>query len=262
MDLDERGKRVVARLEVPMLIVSLLVIPGLIVDSAATSDHSLHAVALSLDWLIWLGFLTELVTMLWVVPDKKRYLRENPLDVLIVVATPPFLPVGGQVLRLLRLLRLIRIIQLAERVFSFEGLRYAAFLAGTTVVAGGFAFDAVERQQHLSTIDGLWWAVTTVTTVGYGDITPKTNTGRLIAVVVMFAGIGFVAFVTAAAAERFMTHGVNRRSKEGSGHEGEVLARLEALANALEETNKRLASLERGLGGQQAAVAPEKPAPD
>jgi voltage-gated potassium channel len=237
----------VARLELPMLVISLLVIPGLILDSAANTAHNLHDVALALDWFIWLGFVAEFVTMLWVVPDRKQYLRQNPLDVLIVVATPPFLPVSHQVLGLLRLLRLIRVIQLAERMFSLEGLRYAALLAAMTVVAGGFAFEAVERGQHFSALDGLWWAVVTVTTVGYGDLVPKTETGRLIGTVVMFAGIGFVAVLTAAAAERFMTHGANRRSREGAGHEGEVIARLDRLADALEHLNQRLGSLERDL---------------
>ena len=257
MELDARGKRVVAALELPMLLVSLLVIPGLILDSAANQNHRLHAVAVVLDSIIWLGFAVELVTMLWVVPDRRQYLRHNPLDLLIVIATPPFLPVPAQVLRLLRLLRLIRVIQLAERLLSLEGLRYAALLAGMTVISGGFAFAAIEQKQHLSVFDGLWWAVVTVTTVGYGDIVPKTETGRLIGMVVMFAGIGFVATLTAAAAERFMTHGANRRSSERSGHEGEVLGRLEGLADALEETNKRLAALEQGL--ERRAGKPKAP---
>ena len=211
---------------------------------------------MALDWIIWLGFAGELVTMLSVVPDRRQYLRHNPLDLLIVIATPPFLPVPSQVLRLLRLLRLIRVIQLAERLLSLEGLRYAALLAAMTVVSGGFAFAAIEQHQHLSALDGLWWAVVTVTTVGYGDIVPKTETGRLIGMVVMFAGIGFVATLTAAAAERFMTHGANRRSSERSGHEGEVLARLEGLSDALAETNQRLAALEEGLGQRPAEPRP------
>jgi hypothetical protein len=66
IELDARGRRVVAGLEIPMLVISLLVIPGLLLDSAATQEHDLHVVALALDWVIWLGFLIEFVTMLWV----------------------------------------------------------------------------------------------------------------------------------------------------------------------------------------------------
>lgn len=49
------------------------------------------------------------------------------------------------------------------------------------LVGGGLAFNAVERDQKLDTLDGLWWAFATATTVGYGDITPKTRSGRLLA---------------------------------------------------------------------------------
>jgi voltage-gated potassium channel len=50
----------------------------------------------------------------------------------------------------------------------------------------------------VSAWDGVWWAVTTVSTVGYGDITPTTDGGRAIAITVMLVGIGFVAILTAA----------------------------------------------------------------
>jgi voltage-gated potassium channel len=258
IELDARGARVVARLELPMLVVALLIVPAMIVDGAARRGTALHDIGVVLDWGIWLAFAGELVAMLWVARDRRAYLRRNPLDLLIVLLTPPFLPVSAAVLRVLRLLRLVRIIQLAERVFFLEGLRYAAVMAGTTVLAGGLAFSAVERSQHISADDGLWWAVTTVTTVGYGDFYPKTSAGRLIGVVVMFAGIGFVALVTGAAAERFLSHGASKRASEGEGHEGEVLARLDRITTSLEEINQRLVALEQN-GGDSGPAHPPRP---
>lgn len=63
---------------------------------------------------------------------------------------------------------------------------------------------AHQPHHHLTLTDGIWWALTTVTTVGYGDIYPRTSIGRIIAGVVMLSGIGFVALLTAAAAQRFI----------------------------------------------------------
>lgn len=83
----------------------------------------------------------------------------------------------------------------------------------------------------MSAWDGVWWAMTTVTTVGYGDIVPQTNGGRVIAIVVMVVGIGFIALLTAAAAERFLrSEQAERRELEGIERRlDEILVRLEAI---------------------------------
>jgi voltage-gated potassium channel len=149
-----------------------------------------------LDWGIWAMFAANLVIMLVLVPDRRRWLIQNPLDVLIVVLTPPFLPVTMKLARVLPIVRLLWIMVVANRlrnVFSLQGLRYAALIVFTVVVGGGVVFVAVEPDQNLSTWDGLWWAAETVTTVAYGDIYPTTALGRIVAIVVMTAGIGFVA---------------------------------------------------------------------
>jgi voltage-gated potassium channel Kch len=69
------------------------------------------------------------------------------------------------------------------------------------VLAGGAAFASVE---NLSLGDGVYWAIVTMTTVGYGDISPKTAEGKAIAITVMLVGIGFAALVVGAIADRFI----------------------------------------------------------
>jgi voltage-gated potassium channel len=193
-------------------------------------------VATALNWTIWTAFAVELFTMLAVVPDRWRYVRDNPLDVAIVFLTPPFLPPSLQAARVFRVLRLLRLAKTAvvlRRLLSAEGVRDAAVLVLVIVLGGGAAFAAVESEQNLSAWDGVWWAVTTVTTVGYGDIGPETDAGRIIAMTVMFVGIGFFALFTAAAADRFI-----KRGGDGPGVEeqlAEVNARLDRLERALRE---------------------------
>jgi voltage-gated potassium channel len=120
---------------------------------------------------------------------------------------------------------------LVRRFLSTEGIRDAAVLAAMTVLGGGAAYAAVEKGQDLSAWDGVWWAIVTVTTVGYGDTFPHTDAGRIIAIVVMFVGIGFIAVLTAAAAERFLRVQREERSElEGVEQRlDEILTRLDAI---------------------------------
>jgi voltage-gated potassium channel len=232
------------RFDVPILIAAALVIPALVIEESNVSRTWKH-VGATLNWVIWAAFAVEAAAMLWVVPSRRRWLRENPLEIAIVILTPPFLPASLQALRvfrLLRLLRLFRLAKLARRLFTVEGLRYVALLALLTVLGGGAAFAAVEK--HASTWDGVWWAVTTMTTVGYGDRYPVTVLGRIIAMVVMLVGIGFIAVLTGAVAQRFLSPQLTEIADMESDLESneldvlselrEVMARLRHLESQLE----------------------------
>jgi voltage-gated potassium channel len=154
-----------------------------------------------------------------------------------VLFTPPFLPASLQALRLFRLLRLARLFRLAplaRRLFSLEGLRYAALLATLTVLGGGAAYAAVEK--NVSTWDGVWWAITTMTTVGYGG-SPATEWGRVITIGLLIVGIGFIAIITGAVAERFLAveiEDVADATAEVEATEGEMLTELRAIRTRLD----------------------------
>jgi voltage-gated potassium channel len=233
---DDRSRKIAARLEVPMLVAAPLVVPALAIELSDVRQPW-DTIAVVLNWGTWIAFAAELVVMLAVVPDRRRWLRDHPLGVAIVVLTPPFLPASLQaarVFRLLRLLPLLRVGVIARRLLSAEGVRDAAVLALLTVLGGGTAFAAVKKDQHLTAWDGVWWASTTVTTVGYGDVSPQTDVGRVLAMMVMVVGIGFVALLTAAAAERFV-----RRSGEPPAAD-ERLERLQARLDAIEGELRRI----------------------
>lgn len=108
---------------------------------------------------------------------------------------------GVRVLRALRLLRLVRVAPLARTMFSVSGLPYVALLALLVLLIGGEAFA---QAKGITAGNGIYWALTTMTTVGYGDITPKTDSGKVIASALMLVGIGFFAILTGAIAQRFL----------------------------------------------------------
>jgi len=186
--------------------------------------------------------------MLVVVSDRWRWVRSHLLEVTVVLLTPPFLPASFQALRalrLLRLLRLLRVARYARRVFSLEGVRYAAILAALTAVGGGYTYSAIESAQDPapSVWDGVWWAVSTMTTVGYGDEFPLTTGGRLAAMALMLVGVGFIAILTGAIAERFLAgeiEDVVEGVEETAATEGELLAELRAIRVRLDRLEGRL----------------------
>jgi len=200
--MDERCSRIASRFEWPLLVAAVLTVPVTLLE-AGHPGEPWDTVVIALNWAIWTAFACEMAVMLAVVPSKSRWLREHPVEVVIVLFTAPFLLSAFQGLRLLRALRLLRVMRLthARILFSLEGLRYVTLLALLTLIGGGEAFATVEKVRFG---DGIYWALTTMTTVGYGDVVPHTDTGKFIAGAIMILGIGFFAVLTGAVAHRFL----------------------------------------------------------
>lgn len=239
---DLRAERAAEWLRVPLIVAALLALPTIIVQESDLG-RSWEVLALVLDWCIWAVFAANLAIMLILVPNRRRWLIQNPLDLLIVVFTPPFLPATMKLARVLPVVRLVWIVAVANRlrnVFSLEGLRYAALIVFTVVVGGGVVFVAVEPGQNLSTWEGLWWAAETVTTVAYGDIYPTTALGRVVATVVMTVGIGFVALLTGALAQRFLYGGGENAADDHDADRDEMKRKLDDLSLQISELQKAL----------------------
>lgn len=201
-------ERVKARMQTPVMLAALLTIPAVALGEAQPGGV-LEATAIALNWITWLVFVAEMVLILRVVPDRRAWLRSHPLELVIVFLTPPVLPAALQslrVFRLLRLLRLIRLAALSREVFSLEGLAYAGLLAALAALGGSAVFTAFEHDQHLTEWEGVYWAVTTMTTLG-SDIYPQTAGGQITASVLVLLGISFVALLTGAIAQRFLGDG-------------------------------------------------------
>lgn len=219
-----------------MVAAALLVIPVIVIEQtdAGAPWAAFGAIA---NWLIWAACSLELVVMLAVVPRRWQWLRAHPLEIAVVLLTVPMLPTALQALRALRVLRLLRLLRLASyarRTFSIDGVRWASILAVLIVLGGGYAYSAAESAQDPppSVWDGVWWAVTTMTTVGYGDQVPVTTLGRLCAVALMVVGIGFAAILTGAVADRFLSQqieGVSEAVGSTEASESQVLAELRAI---------------------------------
>lgn len=236
--------RVTHHFEWVILVATLAVIPVMVIELEASSS-GWRTVAFAANWAIWALFVAELVFILTVAPRKRAALRAHWVDVLIIVLTAPLFGRFLASLRLVRLVRLLRMLRLfalltravqRERVVSSGAtFRLVAVLTIAIVVLAGSVEALVDSGDFPSTWDGIWWAMVTVTTVGYGDIYPKTIDGRIIAMVVMLFGIGFLSVLTATVASYFV--------KSDRGGETEtILAALGRLEAEVAELKQQLAS--------------------
>lgn len=157
-----------------------------------------------LSWTVWAAFLGDLIVRLFLAQQTWEYARRHWYD-MALVAIPMLRP-----LRLLRLLAFARV--LGRSATNNLAGRVTAYVMGTAITAVGLgALAVLDAERHhpdaniLSFGDAVWWAATTVTTVGYGDRFPVTTEGRFVAIGLMVVGIAVVGSVTAAVAAWFIS---------------------------------------------------------
>lgn len=153
--------------------------------------------------VIWSLFACDYLVRLLLAPARGRWFLHH-LHLLAIVALPFFRP-----LYLLRLVALLSVLQRATGT-ALRGRVTLYVVASATLMILIAALGVLDAEQNapgaliVSFGDALWWAFTTITTVGYGDLYPVTVPGRLIAVGLMIAGVALLGSVTAALASWFV----------------------------------------------------------
>jgi voltage-gated potassium channel len=182
--------------------------PAFSTDISDSTQSLLNVV----QWISWIAFAADLIYGLISAENKKVYLKKHPMEIAAVLL--PFL-------RPLRLMRVISFGGLAIQKVAI-GRQFAitvkVFLASIFVAyISAVQITIVERGAEGSNIknfgDGLWWAITTVTTVGYGDRYPTTIEGRFIAIALMIMGISLMGVITASVAAWFVKMGQDDSQK-------------------------------------------------
>ena len=185
----------------------------------------LRSLITAASWVIWALFAVDLIIRVWLSERRGRYLLTHPVDVLVVL-----LPA----LRPLRVLRIFTagqaLVTRGGRMSLLRSTRAIATAAAVLIFIAALAALDAERGApgaHITTLgDSLWWAATTVTTVGYGDTFPVTGTGRMVAVALMVVGISLVGVITATVAAWFVSQTQDAAQAENANL-GERLHKIE-----------------------------------
>jgi voltage-gated potassium channel len=227
----------------PMMVLALAMIPLIVVPLVLDLSPAIERALLSIDYVLWAVFAAEYGIKLSLAPDRRRFVATHIPD-LIIVLVPILRPL--RVLRSVRLLRLLRLALLggfaakglreARSILRHRGLNWVLLIVLVLNLIAAAAVLEFERGNPQANIDSypdaLWWAVTTITTVGYGDRFPMSPAGRGVAVVLMIAGIAMFGVITATIAAYF----VEQKAEE------DVADRLDQVVQRLDRIEARLAA--------------------
>lgn len=192
------------------------------------------------DNIIMIIFIVDYVVRLFISKNKKDFFKQNILDLIAIIPFTSLFKIF-RVLKMLKLLKALRFLKLArlsayfarfyKRVkffFEINGLKYMIFASLFCIVIGGIAIHFVEG---MSVFDGIWWSFVTATTVGYGDISPATPAGRVIAAILMIVGIGLIGSLTSTITALFFQRHENASKRDSKG---EIIKTLQSQLDDLE----------------------------
>lgn len=207
--------------------------------------------ATGLSWALWFWFAIDYSIRVWRAPDRGAYVRSHRIELLAALPLDFFRP-----FRLLRVLRPLGLLMRATSglrdVLGLHGVTLITAVGVAVVLCGGVLFSWIEPDVAPTVADGVWWSIVTTTTVGYGDLSPSTTSGRLVAAVLMVSGIGLLGAVTGEVAERLTRRAVNDAADHtGNPDLDHLIDRLGQWPSLERHERRRLAGLLRVMADEE-----------
>jgi len=236
---DEIELRWTKRFEWPVLIAAVFVIPVLILQNENVTGV-LGSITRAADYVIWSIFALEVIVMMVVTTDRRRWARDHWIDIIVTVITPPFVMAAlepFQVGRLLRLTRLLRLAPILRKAFSPGGIKTAMILSALSVGAGAVIYNSLTG---VSLGKGMLISAFGLLSGNTGPNKVPEVSSQIATIMLRIIGILVVVFFTGAVAERFV-----RADIEGTA---------EAEADLDEQRNELLMAEIRSLQSQMTRI--------
>ncbi|MFM1767795.1 MAG: hypothetical protein RJA22_324 [Verrucomicrobiota bacterium] len=221
--------------QVLLAVLTLAIVSILMWESLAEPHREVSRIIQTVDLIACSLFFLDFCHRWWRAPDRLAFMKWGWIDLLACIPYVDWLRLGrlGTVLRLIRILRGVRIAHrlsfLILRMRRTHAFASVMLSTGLVVACASIAVLTAEHQHPQANIhtagDAVWWSVTTITTVGYGDKYPVTRAGRVVAIGLMLAGVGLFGTLSGITASFFLG---NRPTTTP-----QVLERLEALERRL-----------------------------
>lgn len=194
--------------ELAMAFLSIIIVIMIILEYINTLSPKEIKIFDIADNTITIIFAMDYFARLILAKNKKYFFKHNIIDLIAIIPFNSIFQVArilkitrlARLIKIFKVFRLLRIFALLEKFkknmdnfFKTNNFHYALWITFTTVIVGAAGMYLAEGR---SFTDSLWWSFVTVTTVGYGDISPSTTIGRIIAAILMLVGIGFLGILT------------------------------------------------------------------
>ena len=232
-----KNRKIIAFYEIVMALLAIVVVAILVIELSYNLPQDITITFSIADNIILGIFAIDYFARLFLAKDKVKFFKCNIIDLISII---PFNSVfqSIRILRLSKLLKFIKIFRSGALIFKFRkymdkflktnNLNYVIWITLSTLLMGAIGIHFAEG---ISFGNALWWSFVTISTVGYGDISPATPIGRVIAGIIMLTGIGFLGMLTGTIATFFLS------KNDSTGFKSQTIEDIKMRLDNFEELN-------------------------
>tara|TARA_B100000945_G_scaffold316167_1_gene316585 strand:+ start:552 stop:1376 length:825 start_codon:yes stop_codon:yes gene_type:complete len=252
--------------DIVLLAIIIISVIGVMLDSDAAIHQKYGKILLTAEWIFTIFFTIEYILRIYCSREKKKYIFSTMgiIDLLSIIPTylgAFYAPIGSLIdIRIMRLIRIFRIFQLSKYLRSGHTMQLALrssrpkiivfilYISLIVVILGTVMYVVEGQQNGFENIPkSIYWAVVTLTTVGYGDVVPITTLGKTISVFIMMLGYAIIAVPTGIVSAEFSKKRTEKKQLENQDtilkREKEIISKETEILNKLESLEEKIENL-------------------